>query len=143
MRIARGRVGRRPILAMRADTANDAEAFNHLRCVDGVMMGRAAYQEPWRLLAVDPVLFGERARFASARAAAEALLPYIERELARGTRLHAITRHVLGLFRGMPGARAFRRHLATEAVKPAADAATFRAALAFIAHVDAQIVSAA
>ena len=119
------------------------QALNHLRCVDGVMMGRAAYQEPWRLLAVDPVLFGERARFASARAAAEALLPYIERELARGTRLHAVTRHVLGLFRGMPGARAFRRHLATEAVKPAADAATFRAALAFIAHVDAQVVSAA
>jgi len=119
------------------------QAFNHLRCVDGVMMGRAAYQEPWRLLAVDPVLFGERARFASARAAAVALLPYIERELARGTRLHAVTRHVLGLFRGMPGARAFRRHLATEAVKPAADAATFRAALAFIAHVDAQVVSAA
>ena len=119
------------------------QAFNHLRCVDGVMMGRAAYQEPWRLLAVDPVLFGERARFASARAAAEALLSYIERELARGTRLHAVTRHVLGLFRGMPGARAFRRHLATEAVKPAADAATFRAALAFIAHVDAQLVSAA
>ena len=119
------------------------QAFNHLRCVDGVMMGRAAYQEPWRLLAVDPVLFGERARFASARAAAEALLPYIERELARGTRLHAVTRHVLGLFLGMPGARAFRRHLATEAVKPAADAATFRAALAFIAHVDAQVVSAA
>jgi len=119
------------------------QAFNHLRCVDGVMMGRAAYQEPWRLLAVDPVLFGERARFASARAAAEALLPYIERELARGTRLHAVTRHVLGLFRGMPGARAFRRHLATEAVKSAADAATFRAALAFIAHVDAQVVSAA
>ena len=119
------------------------QALDHLRCVDGVMMGRAAYQEPWRLLAVDPVLFGERARFASARAAAEALLPYIERELARGTRLHAVTRHVLGLFRGMPGARAFRRHLATEAVKPAADAATFRAALAFIAHVDAQVVSAA
>jgi tRNA-dihydrouridine synthase A len=119
------------------------QALRHLRCVDGVMMGRAAYQGPWRLLAVDPMLFGERARFASPKAAAEALIPYIERELARGTRLHAITRHVLGLFRGMPGARAFRRHLATEALKPAADAATFRAALAFIAHVDAQIVSAA
>ena len=123
--------------------ASAEQAVAHLSAVDGVMMGRAAYQEPWRLLAVDPVLFGERARFASARAAAEALLPYIERELARGTRLHAVTRHVLGLFRGMPGARAFRRHLATEAVKPAADAATFRAALAFIAHVDAQVVSAA
>ena len=67
------------------------------------MMGRAAYQEPWRLLAVDPLLFGEPAPFASAKDAAAALIPYIERELARGARLHAITRHVLGLFRGVPG----------------------------------------
>jgi tRNA-dihydrouridine synthase A len=102
------------------------------------MMGRAAYQEPWRLLAIDPALFGESARFASPKAAAEALVPYIERELARGTRLHAISRHVLGLFRGLPGARAFRRHLATEALKPAAGAATFRAALALVGDVDTQ-----
>jgi tRNA-dihydrouridine synthase A len=100
--------------------------------LDGVMMGRAAYQEPWRLLAVDPSLFGTPAPFTGAKAAAEALLPYVERELARGTRLHCVTRHVLGLFRGVPGARAFRRHLATEAVKPGADAATFRAALALV-----------
>src|SRR5262249_52002545 len=96
------------------------------------MMGRAAYQEPWRLLTVDPQLFGVSAPFADAKAAAAALIPYIERELARGVRLHAITPHVLGLFRGVPGARAFRRHLATEAVKPAADAATFRDALALV-----------
>jgi tRNA-dihydrouridine synthase A len=61
-----------------------------------------------------------------------ALIPNIERELARGVRLHAITRHVLGLFRGVPGARAFRRHLATEAVKASADAVTFREALALV-----------
>jgi tRNA-dihydrouridine synthase A len=61
-----------------------------------------------------------------------ALIPYIERELARGVRLHAITRHVLGMFRGVPGARAFRRHLATEGVKSSANAATFRDALALI-----------
>jgi len=108
------------------------EVAGHLSHLDGVMMGRAAYQEPWRLLAVDPQLFGEPARCSDPKAAAEALIPYIERELARGARLHAITRHVLGLFRGVPGARAFRRHLATEAVKPAADAATFRDALALI-----------
>jgi tRNA-dihydrouridine synthase A len=107
-------------------------AAEHLRHLDGVMMGRAAYQEPWRLLAVDPLLFGETAPTASPKAAAEALIPYIERELARGARLHAITRHVLGLFRGVPGARAFRRHLATEGVKPGADVATFRAALALV-----------
>jgi tRNA-dihydrouridine synthase A len=114
------------------------QARAHLGRVDGVMMGRAAYQEPWRLLAIDPALFGESARFASPKAAAEALVPYIERELARGTRLHAISRHVLGLFRGLPGARAFRRHLATEALKPAAGLATFRAALALVGNADTQ-----
>jgi tRNA-dihydrouridine synthase A len=108
------------------------EAAEHLKHVDGVMMGRAAYQEPWRLLAVDAQVFGVPAPFSDAKAAAMALIPYIERELARGVRLHAITRHVLGLFRGVPGARAFRRHLATEAVKASADAVTFREALALV-----------
>jgi tRNA-dihydrouridine synthase A len=111
------------------------QAARHLGHVDGVMMGRAAYQEPWRLLAVDPLLFGDPSPFASPKAAAEALVPYIERELARGARLHAITRHLLGLFRAVPGARAFRRHLATEAVKPGAGVATFRAALALVPDV--------
>ena len=115
----------------------------HLAHLDGVMMGRAAYQEPWRLLEVDPLLFGEPARVASPREAAEALIPYLERELARGTRLHAVTRHVLGLFRGVPGARAFRRHLATEGVKPSADAHTFRAALALVVDMDARMAHTA
>ena len=88
------------------------DARAHLASVDGVMMGRAAYQEPWRLLAVDPVFFGEDARFASPKDAAAAFLPYIAHELGHGTRLHAITRHLPGLFRAVPGARAFRRHLA-------------------------------
>jgi tRNA-dihydrouridine synthase A len=96
---------------------------------DGVMMGRAAYQEPWRLLSVDPALFGEDAPFSSQRAAVEAFIPYVEAELARGTRLHSITRHMLGLFQGLPGARAWRRHLATEAVKPGAGADVLRQAL--------------
>jgi tRNA-dihydrouridine synthase A len=96
------------------------QARDFLDRVDGVMMGRAAYQEPWRLLVVDPQVFGEAAPSESAKAAARAMLPYIERELTRGVRLAAITRHMLGLFRGVPGARAFRRHLATEAVKPGA-----------------------
>jgi tRNA-dihydrouridine synthase A len=112
------------------------QAAAQLDRLDGVMMGRAAYQEPWRLLAVDVMLFGEPACFDAPKAAAAALIPYIERELLRGTRLHAITRHVLGLFRAVPGARAFRRHLATEAVKPGADADTFRAALALVVDMD-------
>jgi tRNA-dihydrouridine synthase A len=94
-------------------------ALAHLAHVDGVMMGRAAYQEPWRLLAVDPLLFGEAAPFASPKDAALALIPHIERELARGTRLHAMTRHLHGLFRAVPGARAYRRRLAGA---PASDA---------------------
>ncbi len=108
------------------------QAVEQLKHVDGVMMGRAAYQEPWRLLAVDSLLFGEEARFAGAKEAGRALIPYIERELAKGARLHAISRHVLGLFRSVPGARAFRRHLATEAVKPGATASVMADALALM-----------
>ncbi|MPZ54945.1 MAG: tRNA dihydrouridine(20/20a) synthase DusA [Rhizobiales bacterium] len=100
--------------------------------LDGMMLGRAAYQDPWLLLAVDPVFFGEQPPVESARAAAEALIPYIEQEVARGVRPHAITRHVIGLFQGVPGARAFRRHLATAAVKPGADAQVLIDALALM-----------
>jgi len=106
------------------------QAQAQLAHVDGVMMGRAAYQEPWRLLAVDPLLFGEAAPFASAQDVALELMPYIELEMAKGVRLNSITRHVLGLFRAVPGARAFRRHLATEAVKPGAGASVMADALA-------------
>jgi tRNA-dihydrouridine synthase A len=119
-------------IVLNGGIASVEEAAEHLEHVDGVMMGRAAYQEPWRLLAVDAQVFGVPAPFSDAKAVAMALIPYIERELARGVRLHAITRHVLGLFRGVPGARAFRRHLATEAVKASADAVTFREALALV-----------
>jgi tRNA-dihydrouridine synthase A len=108
------------IIVLNGGVASLEQALTHLDHVDGVMMGRAAYQEPWRLLEVDPLLFGEPAPFATPKAAAQAMLPYIEKELEAGARLHAITRHMLGLFRGVPGARAFRRHLATEAVKPGA-----------------------
>jgi tRNA-dihydrouridine synthase A len=105
------------------------QALAHLERVDGVMMGRAAYQEPWRLLAVDALLFDDDPPFTSARAAAAALVPYIERELAAGTRLHAITRHLHGLFQGVPGARAFRRQLASAAGAPRAGAELLTAAL--------------
>jgi tRNA-dihydrouridine synthase A len=108
-------------------------ARTHLARLDGVMMGRAAYQEPWRLLAVDPLLFGEAAPFASPKTVAQALMPYIERELARGVRLHSITRHLHGLFHAVPGARAYRRHLATEAVKPGAGASVLAEALGRVA----------
>jgi tRNA-dihydrouridine synthase A len=107
-------------------------AAHHLKYVDGAMMGRAAYQEPARLLTVDPLLFGRPAPFESPQAATHAFIGYIGHELARGTRLHAMTRHILGLFRAAPGARAFRRHLAIEAVKPGAGAGIVTEALAMI-----------
>jgi len=97
-----------------------AEAKQHLAHVDGVMLGRAAYQEPWRLINVDPELFGEPAPFATMKEVFEAMLPYIERELGRGTRLHSITRHFVGAFHGVAGARAFRRHLAEHGVRAGA-----------------------
>jgi tRNA-dihydrouridine synthase A len=108
------------------------QAQVELGALDGVMMGRAAYQEPWRLLDVDSLIFDAPAPFARLHDAALALIPYIERELNRGVRLHAITRHVLGLFRAVPGARAFRRHLTTEAFKPGAGANVMADALALV-----------
>jgi tRNA-dihydrouridine synthase A len=107
-------------------------AHDHLTHVDGVMMGRAAYQEPWRLLAVDPLLFGEAAPHGSLKEAIAALYPYIEQELQRGTRLHSIVRHLHGAFHAVPGARAYRRHLATQAYKPGAGVSVLTEALAMV-----------
>ena len=116
-------------ISINGGIASVEDAVRHLDHLDGVMMGRAAYQEPWRLLAIDPTIYGQSAPHASPRAALEAYFPYVERELARGVRLHSITRHILGIFHGVPGARAFRRHLAINAVKPGADIAVLREAL--------------
>jgi tRNA-dihydrouridine synthase A len=109
-----------------------AGAKAHLAHVDGVMLGRAAYQEPWRLLAVDPEIFGETAPFVAMKDVFEAMMPYIEQELAKGTRLHAITRHFVGAFHAMPGARAFRRHLAENGVRPGAGVSVLRDAIALV-----------
>src|SRR4051794_19682864 len=109
-----------------------AEARQHLDHVDGVMLGRAAYQEPWRLLSVDAELFGEAAPHASMKDVFEAMMPYIEQQLARGTRLHSITRHFVGAFFGVPGARAFRRHLAENGVRPGAGVEVLRDAIALV-----------
>jgi tRNA-dihydrouridine synthase A len=120
-------------IVLNGGVASVEQGLAHLHHVDGVMMGRAAYQEPWRLLAVDPKVFGEDARFAAPKQAACALAPYIEREIAAGTKLHAITRHLHGLFHAVPGARAYRRHLAGAAASPQAGAKFLAAALALVA----------
>jgi tRNA-dihydrouridine synthase A len=108
------------------------EAKAHLAHVDGVMLGRAAYRDPWRLLAVDSQLFGEVAPYAAMKDVFAAMMPYIERELAHGARLHSITRHFVGAFHGVPGARAFRRHLAENGVKPGAGVNVLRDAIALV-----------
>jgi len=104
------------------------QMLSELESVDGVMAGRTAYQEPALLLQVDHVLFGEPPSQREGFAVIDALITYIEPELAQGVPLHAITRHILGLFNSRPGARAFRRILATEGVKPNAGVAVLREA---------------
>ncbi|WP_293376512.1 tRNA dihydrouridine(20/20a) synthase DusA [Phenylobacterium sp. SCN 70-31] len=95
------------------------EAEAHLAHVDGVMLGRAAYHTPGLLGDVDRRLFGE-GTCVGAAAAVAAYREYVASELARGTHLAAMTRHMLGLFHGAPGARAWRRILTVEGVKPRA-----------------------
>ncbi|WP_296706895.1 tRNA dihydrouridine(20/20a) synthase DusA [Rhodoblastus sp.] len=122
------------------------EALDAMRAqldsVDGVMIGRAAYHNMSMLQEVDPLLYGAPAPHDSSRAAVEAFLPYIERKLGQGVRLADITRHMLGLFQGRPGARAFRRHLATYAVKRGADARVVEDALAMVDHTQGARLSA-
>ena len=106
-------------------------AEEHLRHVDGVMLGRAAYHTPDLLGEADARIFGE-AGTVSAFEAVDAYRPYVARELARGTHLAAMTRHMLGLFHGVPGARAWRRILTVEAVKPGAGLEVIDRALAAV-----------
>ena len=106
------------------------EALVHLEAVDGVMLGRAAYKTPAILADVDRLLYGEDTPPLDAAAVLERMLAYAARELERGTRISCITRHMTGLINGKPGARAFRRLLTEESVKPAAGLEVLEAAIA-------------
>jgi tRNA-dihydrouridine synthase A len=108
------------------------EAEAHLAKVDGVALGRAAYQGPYLLADVDRRLFGATAPPPSRREAIEALLPYAERRVRAGGRLNNIARHILGLYHGQPHARAFRRHLSERAPQPGAGAAVLQEALRLV-----------
>ena len=116
-------------IAINGGISTLAEGTVRLREVDGVMVGRAAYQSPEMLLGVDPILFGEAAPHDDAFAALEAYEPYMARQLAAGVRLADMTRHLLGLFAGRPGARLFRQTLSTDAVKRGAGLEVLRAAV--------------
>jgi len=118
------------------------EAREQLRHLDGVMVGREAYQNPGMLLDVDPLLFGEAAPVADGFEALAAYEPYMAARLAEGVRLSDMTRHMLGLFAGVPGARLWRRHLAMEGVKRGAGLETLHAALAHVDRSGEQTVAA-
>jgi tRNA-dihydrouridine synthase A len=104
----------------------------HLHAMDGVMVGRAAYQNPEMLLEVDPLLFGEAAPVADAFEALDLFRPYVAQELQKGVRLHSMTKHLLGLFPGKPGARLYRRYLSTEGLRSGAGLPEYDAAIAIV-----------
>jgi len=107
-----------------------SEAEGHLAHVDGVMLGRAVCADPYLLADVDSRLCGMVAIPPERLTIVRQMLPYIERELARGARLPAITRHLLNLVQGLPGARAFRRHLSENAARDGAGPEVIEYALA-------------
>jgi len=111
-----------------------------LHDLDGVMLGREVYENPYVMAQVDAQLYGDAAQAMSREDVAMALLPYIERELAQGASLNHISRHILGLFRGQPGGRAFRRVISQNATRPGAGAEVLRAALA---EIDAAVLRSA
>ena len=119
-------------IAINGGVVSLAAANAHLDQVDGVMVGRAAYQNPELLLNVDPWIFGAPAPFADSFEALDAYEPYVARELEKGVRLADITRHLLGLFAGRPGARMYRQRLSSMAARSGAGLATLREAVAAV-----------
>jgi tRNA-dihydrouridine synthase A len=118
------------------------EAAAHLGKVDGVALGRAAYQNPYLLAEVDGALFGSADAVPSRRQALEQLVPYVERHLRAGGRLNNIVRHILGLYHGRPRARAFRRHLSEQAPREGAGIGVLLEAIA-IAEGEQRVMAAA
>ena len=112
---------------------NIDDAMAHLAHVNGVMLGRAAYHTPWILHDVDHRIYGAPAGSISRIDAVERMKPYVSEQLSRGVWLHNITRHMLGLFHGLPGGRLWRRVLSEEAVKPGAGLSVLDKALAEVA----------
>jgi tRNA-dihydrouridine synthase A len=108
------------------------EAAGHLEHVDGVMLGRAAYQTPYILADVDNRLFDDAKPAVSRREVLERLLPYTAQHVASGGRLNNVTRHILGLYHGQPRARVFRRHLSENAVRDGATADVLAEAMALV-----------
>ena len=112
------------------------QAEAHLAHVDWVMIGREAYQNPWMLADVDRRIFGSDNPAVSRHQAIEKLLPLVEHECHRGVPLKRITRHILGLFHGQPGAKKWRRYLSENAHLAGAGPETLRTALSLVPEID-------
>ncbi|WP_280561657.1 tRNA dihydrouridine(20/20a) synthase DusA [Chromohalobacter sp. 48-RD10] len=112
------------------------ECQAQLEKVDSVMIGREAYQNPWRLAGIDAAIYGGTSPVSSRHAAARAFRPYIAERLAEGAKLNHVTRHLLGLFQGCPGGRQFRRHLSENAHRHGAGLEVFDEALAKVRELD-------
>lgn len=106
--------------------------LDHFDQVDGLMVGREAYANPWFLAEVDRRVFGEPGPLPQRRAVAEAFLPYLTRRYAAGVHPKHVLRHALNLFQAVPGARAYRRHLSENAHRPDATPRVFEEALALL-----------
>jgi len=112
--------------------ASLADSQRQLAHVDGVMLGRGAYQEPFLLAAVDAAIYDAKTPSPTRREVVEKMIAYTQDQMDRGAKLHHITRHMLGLYHARPGARAWRRHISENAHKPGANAEILREALEIV-----------
>ena len=119
--------------------ASVESCLEHLEHVDGVMLGRAAYQDPIVLAQAQGVLLTPSSPIAAREDVLRALIPYASQHVARGGRLNNITRHILGLYRGMRGGRAFRRHLSENAVGPDAGVEVLEEAIELVARAQSTV----
>jgi len=107
-------------------------AHAQLEHVDGVMIGREAYSNPWLLQQVDTQFLNDDAKVTHRSHVIDAMTPYIEEQLSNDIYLSHITRHMLGLYQGLPGARAYRRHLSENATKKGANLQVLLDAVALV-----------
>jgi len=120
------------VIAVNGGVKTLAETKEHLQHLDGVMVGREAYQNPYILAEVDQQIFGLDKPIKKRTQVVEEMYPYIEKQLSQGAYLGHITRHMLGLFQNMPGARQWRRYISENAHKPGSGIEVVEAALAKI-----------
>ena len=116
------------------------ESVSYQNNPDGIMMGRAIYTDPYMLIDVDKIFYGEKKIKKSRFDIAREMIPYIEKELSKGTFINHITRHMLGLFHGIKGAKLWRNYLSENAPKRKDDINVFKEALLKIEEIHKEVV---